>query len=155
MRENMGLFRGKRTDNGEWLYGAYHKHDTVKICLTTDDPKPKHFIIYDGFCDWGFEPPIYAHEVDPETVGECTGLRDNNGRLIFEGDIILHDRSVAVGENRHKREQAIRTVHFNRSGWEGKLLDGTSWSLNTLWGGDTFEVIGTIHDNTELIGGEA
>lgn len=69
MREIM--FRGKRVDNGEWTYGYLFK------CW--------------GRCYllWGMngDNPI-KEEVYPETVGECTGLTDNNGKCIFEGDIV-------------------------------------------------------------------
>lgn len=60
----------------------------MKVCLASDDPKTKHLIVADGFCDWGFEPALVGHEVDPDTLGECTGLTDKNGKLVFEGDIV-------------------------------------------------------------------
>lgn len=85
------LFRGKRMDNGEWVEGAYFKHDTVRVCLSSDDSKPKHLIVKDGFCDWGFEPGIVGIEVDPSTVGQYTGLIDRDGAKVFEGDIVEVD----------------------------------------------------------------
>lgn len=56
--ENEILFRGKCIDSGEWVYGYYVKHDAVKVCFSSDDPKTRHYIVRDGFCDWGFEPPL-------------------------------------------------------------------------------------------------
>ena len=70
------LFRGKRLDNGEWIEGYY---SPVNLPLAGN---MGHFINEGGF---------RAIEVDPETVSEFTGLRDRNGKRIFEGDIINYE----------------------------------------------------------------
>ena len=70
------LFRGKRLDNGEWVEGYY---SPVNLSLAGN---MGHFINEGGF---------RAIEVDPETVSEFTGLRDRNGKRIFEGDIINYE----------------------------------------------------------------
>ena len=155
------LFRGKQ-EEGRWVEGVYFKHDTVKVCFSSDDPKPRHLIIQDGFCDWGFEPPIHCVDVDPATVGQFTGLTDKNGKRIFEGDIIQYsieeDQAVFVG--------AVKFGEFNPDG--GALLNtnvGFSVEMVDQEGKRTYmrkdigfwvkfrqvEVIGNIHDNPKLL----
>ena len=69
------LFRGKKIDNGEWTYGFYFEHSI--------DGQKHSYIKYQTF-DEGF----VTDEVDADTVGQYTGIRDDQGVKIFEGDIV-------------------------------------------------------------------
>lgn len=133
------LFRGKKIDNGEWVEGYYIKHDSVKVCLSSDDPKTKHLIACDGFCDWGFEPPIHAVEVQPETIGQYIGLEDKNGQKIFEGDIVS-----LWGANAF-----VKYGTFNCNCCDG--VYGWFFCDSDIRCAANCTVIGNIHDNHELL----
>lgn len=140
MRENIGLYRGKRLDNGEWVEGAFSPKDcdmpfgpTVEkpSIIKLDEP-------FDGF--W--------FDVDPETVGECSGIPDKNGKLIFEGDVLkviyLCQKPVIARVTFRDGKYGIRyTRHGNT------CIDTMSGSMSNL-----YEIIGNIYDNPELLGGD-
>lgn len=69
------LFRGKKIDNGEWTYGFYFEHSI--------DGQKQSYIKYQTF-DEGF----VTNEVDTDTVGQYTGIKDDKDVKIFEGDIV-------------------------------------------------------------------
>lgn len=117
------LFRGKREDSKEWVYG-YLNRNPWTIHVPPADP-------YDnGGVYW----------VVPATVGQYTGLTDKNGVKIFEGDIARYDDERAVVE--WAEDSAMFIV---RALYGGILTD-----FSQIWGAD-IEVIGNIHDNPELL----
>lgn len=91
-------FRGL-DKNGNWVYGAYFKHLPYTPYCCGNKPlekEYKHLIISEGFSDWGLPRDMKATEVDPKTIGQCTGLKDKTGKLIFEGDIAINEGIVCV-----------------------------------------------------------
>ena len=127
------LFRGKSKHNGEWAEGNLFAQDDVVTIL----PTPTNIGTGFGGLWWiddGFDP------VDPETVGQFTGLTDKNGVKVFEGDII---RVNTDGKN------MLGWVSFERSGFHFRFFK-TGSALLTEWV-QPLEVIGNIHDNPELL----
>lgn len=87
MREKLN--RGKRTDNGEWVYGAY-------INMHHNDGRTHihHFIIPNGSdLSYGVKVENILVAVDGDTVCEYIGIQDKNKKMIFEWDIVkIHDK---------------------------------------------------------------
>ena len=122
------LFRGKRTENGEWKYGLPHYNLDNEI----------EFITVPG--------KIYPNcfKVDPDTVGQYTGLTDKNGVRIFEGDIV----SLV------KHDGLIYKVVYVPCRYELVNSKGVNCFVLDIYKSENIEVIGNIHDNPELLGGE-
>lgn len=123
------LFRGKRTDNGEWVYGwltfrypnSFTEHELV----------PK--IEYET--EMGF---IVNTHVDPNTVGQYTGLDDKNGAQIFEGDLI---KAITQDEG-----EEIFTVVFMNGIFGLKKQHGGYKCPIATYACSAAEVIGNIYD---------
>lgn len=151
-------FRGKRADNGEWVYGDLmqfynngHRMNCVAICSTQVD------------------------EVLTNTVGQFTGLHDKNGKEVYEGDILVICeyenmlKGVVCEESEHElftldelkgelRQQYKSVIHYEDCTLFASEQDGCDIYLASLAGDMRksypifeYEVIGNIHDNPELL----
>lgn len=130
------LFRGKRTDNGEWVEGSLH----VEWSETDRHGNRHRFyrIIDERFS---------IKYVDPETVGQYTGLTDKNGKKIFEGDIVPIVRRPDYFDYAGVDYNALIT--FAKGGF--CITNGKLGLLCQAVNMGDFEVIGNIHDNPELL----
>ena len=135
------LFRGKRIDNDEWVEGSLISNDYRRWFIAIHPslafgPTRKYEINEETL--WGFYP---FFEVDPETVGQYTGLIDKNGKKIFEGDIVsgFFNHEKIVGYIFYGSDASF---FIQRDGLFGIGLNNAS---------DWLEVIGNIHDNPEFL----
>ena len=129
MRES--LFRGKRLDNGEWVYG-YYVHIGPVSCQRT-------YIIPE------YASALYVNEVYPSTVGQYTGLNDKHGKRIFEGDIA----KVLQGKDKDIAYVGFENGAFMLYPKTGNIYERTLWEY---WYNDwDVEVVGNITDNPELL----
>lgn len=131
------LFRGKREDSGEWVYGYLNRHPSPVQIGDYNNPWTIHVPPADPDDNGG------VYWVDPATIGQYTGLTDKNGVKIFEEDIARYDDELIVVE--WAEDAAMFMV---RAFYGGILTD-----FFQIWGED-IEVIGNIHDNPELLEGE-
>lgn len=141
------LFRGKRIDNGEWAQGNLIRSNDAEvgyeaIIIPTNDSNM--YTKGEGRGDLGFEN---WYRVDPSTICQCTGLKDKNGKLIWENDVC------------DRKEQYPEIVKYCNGDW---TLD-YSYASHKESGGcycnlgfyaeerKCVEVIGNIFDNPELL----
>ena len=134
--EDRYLFKAKRIDNGEWVQGY----------LVYDNRDKLYRIIMDiqystGTCRTTDNAP----RVDASTICQCTGLKDKNGKLIWENDII-------------KCKFGISVAVWDKSEWIIKWVKDNIWRKDLhYWvveDNQRTEVIGNIFDNPELLESE-
>ena len=135
------MFRGKRKDNGKWEIGHYVITGEFPIGDESDlSPMVMH-VITNG----------YTQEVvDPNTVDMCTGLRDINKKLIFEGDIVEDDygRKMRVEYSLQLQQTRLYQV----GSYENILGMSKGWPIfDWLFPSLELTVIGNIYDNAELL----
>lgn len=130
------LFRGKRADNGEWVYGYF-----VKYQPSANEDKWVVGIVPD------YASALYLIEVDNETISRYAGLTDKNGVKIFEGDQCIVTR---VGTLAYGVITFCQGCFVFKENDTGNLLRLCDVEIN----GYKIRVQGNIHDNPELPKGE-
>lgn len=134
------LFRGKRVDNGEWIYGYLARFRNFRNKIYTsiiqiNDFETQECNIQDNSC------------VFTETVGQFTGLTDKNGKKIFEGDVVEFT-------DKYTQQKGRAEIVFEAFKWK---YSGCYYGGNpTVWlciddKSVEFEIIGNIHDTPELV----
>ena len=134
------LFKAKRLDNGEWVKGSlvYDNRDKMYRVIIEIDYSTGTCITADN-----------APRVDSSTICQCTGLKDKNGELIFENDIIerldIHDiKEPSIGIIEYDVENTSFLIHWT---------DIANYSPTFHWK-NRIGVIGNIFDNPKLLESE-
>ncbi len=150
--ENRYLFRGKRIDNGEWVKGnliqscdATDGWETIIIPVKNSNMFTKH--IKHGYGNLGFEN---WYRVDASTICQCTGLRDKNGKLIWENDIVGFWDTYSTESGLAEADCIGKVV------WDDETI---SFQVTNRLSAESYEVldecsvIGNIFDDAELLEG--
>ena len=137
------LFKGKRKDNGNWAFGGIWREEGVVFIVG----KVRY---YPDTRDWDTMEYYESHHhyvtskirIDPETIGQYTGLVDKNDNKIFEGDIV---KTV---------EGSFKVVCEKGAFWlyDEMLLSNDHLDFLASYEAEAIEVVGNIHDNPELLG---
>ena len=141
--EDRYLYKAKRLDNGEWVIGNlitnvfFRLGQSIPYILCPDKAE------YDCFEDFTEGNGIF--EVRPNTICQCTGLRDNSGKLIWENDIVECTRGNAI-------------VEWDRVDWNIRWIEESIWRRDlrhwSIDDADGIRFLGNIFDNTELLESE-
>ena len=126
-------FKGKRKDNDEWIYGNLIQWGDNRYSIM---PISMHV-----------ELAFANYEVIPETIGQYTGLKDKNGKKIFEGDIVKTNRDV-IAKVLWDNDYLGYFLHVNE---ENSIEDFENGEQPLYDYFEDIEVIGNIYDNPELL----
>lgn len=145
--ENRHLFKAQRVDNGEWEIGSLiilpnGKYEIANGCANPPDSDPM------------WKECVITHIVDLSTICQCTGLKDKNGKLIWEHDIIKYHFGNEYAQIRYGAYQ--NCFDSQKAEHIGFYVD---WSENRNYRKDlgywinmvNAEVVGNIFDNPELL----
>ena len=129
-------YRGMRTDNGEWVYGAYVSKNWYpspeEFDYTGTVVEESNIISYADDCLWV--------AVIPETVGQDTGMKDKNGKSVFDGDIV-------------KTRDDVYFCVWDEYNYEYMFRNEKEDFGIAYVSSEDVEIIGTVYKNPELLGG--
>lgn len=122
------LFRGKSIQNGKWLYG------NIQI---PEAPYDEYFMWDNG----------WQMQVDANTIGQYTGLKDKNNKEIYEGDIVTTNDNRFFTIEYREEEAAFKMIDYGTAPFERDIRELTKKEINE----QRIMVIGKIFDTHELL----
>ena len=163
-------FRAKSKHNkNKWIYGT----GIVPVKVNTYFTNEFEMVQEVNYDELDYYAPDYDTEsIIIETIGQYTGLKDKNGKEIYEGDIILTQPFSNKPFSQKKKEKRLRgTVTYNikcgknfvgepdklkywGAEWDVEIIDKEDYKKYCYWSWGSFfecEVIGNIYDNPELL----
>lgn len=152
-------FRGKgieEYDRDKWYYGSYFKYNEINYFCLDDGSRSKEIdeklkknvknkIIFEVQGDLNMENHIKLADVNPETVGQYTGVHDRFENEIYEGDIVEITRECVY-------EKGI--IVFKNGCFFIKVKENLLALYNCEFNNYKVKKIGNIYDNPEMLGGE-
>lgn len=137
-------FRGKRIDNGEWIFGGYANKDNkayiiVKIRYIPDTRDWDTVEYYENHQTY----TLSFVEVFQDTVGQYIGVTDKNGKEIYEGDIV-----------RTNSGRLCKVVWFSSSqyqGWNLTPVETKNSAPTEVGFWNNLEVVGNVYENADLL----
>ncbi|EAA0093841.1 hypothetical protein BSZ46_05375 [Listeria monocytogenes] len=135
-------FRGKRIDNGEWVYGNLMQFEDSATFIFADERKGASTLTYAHFIINNM------HAIAEKTLGQYTGLKDKNGKKIFEGDIVINSKGQ-IGYIAFLVQEAGFVVVLKNSDYRlGHRNTNECYERATH-----HKIIGNIHENPDLLEG--
>ena len=128
--DNRYLYRAKRKSDKKWIYGNLIQTDDGVYII--QNYVPQHL--------------IGKYEVDSSTICQCTGLKDKNGKLIWENDIL-----VSHLDDEYPDDETYEKVIWRKSGFYTVEQGSDDVSKLDDFTEQNFEVVGNIFDNPELL----
>ena len=143
-------FRGKEIGTGKWVYGGLFKEPAPPQCFEKN-LEDKYWIVYPDpryMPDWNLPYKMVRTDVDKETVGQYTGLKDKNGKEIYEGDIVFIKGEEKLLDIKGKVEYSNTFALFIIIN-TGSIVNETE--LLGDYEEEDIEKIGNVYDNPELL----
>ena len=148
-------FRGKREDNGEWVYGAFYPIKDEPVCFIINNCQSINFDDNSTFFN--------GYKVHKKSVSQFTGLHDKNGKEIYEGDIVNWGMHHSNSEERFHRYAIVEfnpdiqfkiIFYINSQNGVKKETDGHIFRFGQFAYKETekhLQVLGNIYENSELL----